>query len=119
MVKESPEITRYSKSFKLKVVEEIESGKLNKLQASQMYGIKGGGTINSWIKAMGKNHLISKIVRVEGLEERNILKEQARQIRDLQAALADAVLENKTLKATIEVASEDFGIDIKKKFGTK
>ena len=40
----------YTEAFKQKIVEEVLSGKLNKRQASLIYGIKGNATILYWIK---------------------------------------------------------------------
>lgn len=40
-------------------------------------------------------------------------------IVDLESALAQSVLENRMLTATIEVASQSLGVDLKKNFGKK
>jgi len=40
----------YTEAFKQKIVQEVLSGKLNKRQASLIYGIKGNATILYWIK---------------------------------------------------------------------
>ncbi len=39
----------YTEAFKQKIVNEVLSGKLNKRQASLIYGIKGNATILYWI----------------------------------------------------------------------
>ncbi|MBL0055087.1 MAG: transposase [Chitinophagaceae bacterium] len=39
----------YTEEFKQKIVDEVLSGKLNKRQASLLYGIKGNATILYWI----------------------------------------------------------------------
>ena len=39
----------YTEAFKQKIVNEVLSGKLNKRQASLLYGIKGNATILYWI----------------------------------------------------------------------
>ncbi|EQA64507.1 DNA-binding helix-turn-helix protein [Leptospira alexanderi serovar Manhao 3 str. L 60] len=67
-------IRRYSEAFKMKVIEEIESGKYNQNQAMKYYGIPGSVTIRGWIKKYDKNHLMSKIVRVETENELNPVK---------------------------------------------
>jgi len=78
---------RYSEAFKLKVVEEIEKGKLAISEASRLYEIKGGNTIYKWIRKYGKNHLISKAVRIEMKNEKDILKKKEEKIRELEKAL--------------------------------
>nr|WP_078128349.1 transposase [Leptospira alexanderi] len=64
-------IRRYSEAFKRKVIEEIESGKYNQNQAMKNYGIQGSVTIRGRLKKYGKNHLMSKIVRVKTENESN------------------------------------------------
>lgn len=63
-------VTRYSETFKRKVVGELESGVLSSVSdARRRYGIPGALTVQGWIKRLGKNHLLGKVVRVETLEE--------------------------------------------------
>jgi len=117
MAKEQRTIVRYSISFKQQVVKEIEEDGLSYGDARRRYGIKGGETIQKWIKAFGKNHLINKIVRVEMKGEKDRLKELESEIKKLKTALADSTLENYAMKTLIDVASEHYGTDIKKNFG--
>ena len=46
-------------------------------------------------------------------------KAMKERIAELESALAEAVLENRMLKTTLEVASEALEMDIKKNFGKK
>lgn len=43
----------YSLSFKLQVVEEIESGQLERLEACHKYGIQARSTITEWLRKYG------------------------------------------------------------------
>jgi len=43
----------YSLSFKLQVVEEIESGQLDRLEAHHKYGIQARSTITQWLRKYG------------------------------------------------------------------
>lgn len=106
---------QYSHAFKQKVVGEIESGKLTKNVAKELYGIKGGSTINCWIRKMGKNHLINKVVRIELKDEPSKLKELKQHTRELEKALADAHLKLLAYETFIEVAEEELGRSLKKK----
>lgn len=112
---QTKEIISYSDAFKRKVVEEIERGKLNKNQAMQLYGIKGGSTIHYWIKTMGKNHLLNKRVRIELKGEPKKLAELKKRNQELEKALADAYLK---LRA-YEYIDDAYGVknipDVKKK----
>ena len=113
------EILRYSHAFKQKVVHEIESGKLTWSQAKELYGIKGQGTINCWIKKMGKNHLINKVVRIEMKDEPSKLKELKQRTQELEKALADAHLKLLAYETYIEVTESELGMSLKKKFELK
>jgi len=109
----------YSRAFRLKVVNEVESGKLNKSQAKELYGIKGESTINCWIRKMGKNHLMNKVVRIELKDEPAKLKELKLHTRVLEKALAEAHLKLMAYESYIEVAEEELGMSLKKKLELK
>lgn len=44
----------YTLSFKLSVVNEVESGALTLTQASLKYGIQGESTVKNWLRKYGK-----------------------------------------------------------------
>lgn len=111
-------IIRYSLAFKQKVVAEIESGKFSIAKARKIYDIAGGSTIPSWLKKFGKNHLLSKIVRIEMKDEPDKLKQLERHIQQLESALAQAHLKNICLESMIECVEEHYSIDVKKNFAT-
>ena len=47
-------MVRYSEAFKLRVVRELEQGKLTSiLEAQRRYGIRGSNTIRGWLKKFG------------------------------------------------------------------
>ena len=62
----SKRLIRYSEAFKLKVVNELETGKLSTVsEAIELYGIRGSETVKKWLQKYGKNHLLSKMVIVQ------------------------------------------------------
>ncbi len=93
---------RYSEAFKLKVVGEIEKGKLTISEASKLYEINGGHTIYNWIRKYGKNHLISKTVRIEMKNEKDIIKSKDERIRELEQTLASVTVQNICQKSYID-----------------
>ncbi len=113
------EIKRYSSAFKLKVIDEIESGKLTITGARSLYDIKGGGIIQKWIKKFGKLHLLNKVVRIELKDEVSRLKELEKQKKELESALAHAHIKLLAYETLIEVAENKLGIDLKKNLGQK
>jgi len=108
------ETIRYSQAFRQKVVQEIEEGKLNIYGARKIYGIKGAGTIQKWIKKFGKLHLLNKVIRIEMKDEVSKIKQLEKEKKELESALAQAHLNLLAYESLIEVAEEELGIDIKK-----
>jgi transposase-like protein len=102
----------YSTAFKLKVVQEIESGKFSITEAGKIYDIGGSQTINKWMVKFGKSHLLSKVVRVEMKDEKDKLNELQERVRKLEKLLADKELDSLMNEAFLEILAEDSGIDL-------
>ncbi len=115
---EQRSVIRYSPAFKRKVVEEIESGKFTVGEVRRIYDIWGSETINRWLKKFGREHLLSRVIRVEMKDETDKLKELERQKRELESALAQAHLKILSLETMIDIAEDRFDIKIKKKSDT-
>ena len=64
-MKQSNPTIRYSESFKLSVLKDIESNYLSFGQARTKYNIKGGSTIQNWAKKYGNFNLLNNIVIVK------------------------------------------------------
>lgn len=105
---------RYSIAFKQKVIKEIESGKITNSEARRLYDIKGMGTIKTWMKKLGKLHLLNKVVRIELKDEVSKLNQLEKEKKELESALANAHLKLITYESLIEVAEEELGVDLKK-----
>ena len=114
---------RYSESFKIQVIEELESGKLATLEsARRSYGIGGSCTIQKWLAKYGRNDLRGKVIRVETPEQQDQIKKLKQQIRQLESALAQTQVENLINESRYEVLCEQVGIDpeeFKKKVDTQ
>lgn len=106
---------RYSEAFKQKVVSEIENGKLTVTEAQKLYDIRGGETIQNWIKKLGKSHLLNKVVHIQMRDEMDKIKELEKQKRKLESALAQAHLKIITLESSVKVLEEKSGVKLKKK----
>jgi transposase-like protein len=116
MEKEERTTRRYSISFRLMVVTELEKGvTIGYLQ--RKYGITGGSTIQNWVRSFGKNHLLNKVVRIETMGEKDRIKELERQLKEAKIALADATMEKRFYEILVEEANKEFKTDLKKNFG--
>jgi transposase-like protein len=106
------EVRRYSEAFKRQVVEELENGKFKTaFEAERSYGI-GNGSVRNWMRKYGRDSLFPKLVRIETMKERDKKKEERKRIRDLEAALADAHIDNCLEHAFLEIACERMGISV-------
>ncbi len=113
-------VIRYSEAFKLKVVNELESGKLSCVYEARIrYGIRGCGTIECWLRKYGKNHLLCKVVKVKTVDEKDELKKQKARIKQLEKALADAhldlIIEKEYFKMACEAGNISDPDEFKKK----
>jgi len=113
----------YTEAFKQKIVNEVLSGKLNKRQASLMYGIKGNATILYWInQSRGLRGYEKKPTPIANFAEmkKNIhdkkLEEENKELKEL---LRVAELRADLWQHAIEVAEKKFNIDIVKKYGAQ
>ncbi len=109
-------IYRYGENFKMMVVKELEEGS-SVLSLQKKYGIKGGQTIQNWVRKFGKYNLLNKIVRVENLKDRNRMKELEEENKKLKIALAEAYMAKDLLGSVIKMADKEYETDLKKNFG--
>lgn len=112
----SRRVFRYSEAFKRQVVLELEDGTAASVEeVRRKYGISGGETVARWIRKFGRNHLLSKVVRVETPEERTEVQKLKARLRQLEKALADADIRSLLNQAHFEIACEQMGVDIEVK----
>lgn len=104
----------YSEAFRLKVVREIETGKLTISEAARLYEINGAETIYKWIRKYGKNELIRKCVRIEMKDEKDINKALQAKIRELEQALSAMTVENICNRILIEELESEMTEEEKK-----
>lgn len=114
----------YTEDFKLKIVNEVLRGKLNRHQASKLYGIRGNATITYWIRQMeglpGKGGIPSEEISNFATMKQNIndkkLDEELKEVKEL---LRVAELRADVWQRAVEIAEEKFDIEITKKFGAQ
>jgi transposase-like protein len=108
MLKDNRTIKKYSESFKLKVLSEIESGKYTKTEVCKLYNI-GFGSLYSWIKKFDKFALMNKQIRIETMEEKDKIKSLEKEIAKLKEALVDKDLKLFVNECYLDVAREKLG----------
>ena len=110
---------RYSEALKQKVVEEVSKGKISIAQARRNYDIRGHMTIQRWMRHYDKSSNIRKeVVFITKKNESMKVKQLKKEKQELESALAQAQLKIISLESTLEVISEEYGDDLKKKLDT-
>jgi len=85
------------------------------LAASRRYGIRGGQTLNNWIKKFGKYHLLNTIMRIENMDEKDRIKQLEQENKKLKMALSDTMMAKRCLEEVIEQADKLYKLGLKKK----
>ncbi len=113
----------YSLSFKLQVVEEIESGQLDRLNAHLKYGIQARSTITQWLRKYGTFDWENlSVVTVAKTPEQHILELEAKiKLLEKQKARAEHLAERADKKAIIfdmmvDLAEKEYNIQIRKNY---
>lgn len=108
MYKNDKVIRRYSESFKLKILDELTTGKLNKNQLGKLYGINPT-TINEWIRKYERKDLMNTRIKVETKDEITRIKELQKEIEQLKKLLLKKDLDAMIEESYLEVAAEKLG----------
>lgn len=112
----------YSMSFKLHVVQEIETGEVSVTGAQRKYGIQGNNTVISWLRKFGnfdwENQTPSNMPKTQ--EQKLLELEQKVKLLEKQKALLEKQVETADKKAIIfdmmiSLAEKEFNIPIRKK----
>lgn len=99
----------YSLAFKLEVVDQVEKGHLTYKQAQKQYGIQGSMTVLVWLRKHGTLDWKSKTPMTDKQPPR-------KKINDLEARIKRLEQEKMILNRAIDIADEQFGTDIRKKY---
>lgn len=113
----------YSLSFKLQVVEEIESGRLERLEASHKYGIQARSTITQWLRKYGNFDWdnLSKEPMTNTPEQKILELEAKVKLLEKQKARAEHLAERADKKVIIfdmlvDMAEKEYDIQIRKNY---
>jgi len=122
MYKNDKVIRRDSESFKLKILDELTTGKLNKYQLGKLYGI-APSTINEWIRKYERKDLMNTRVTVNTKDEITRIKQLQKEIEQLKKLLLKKDMDQLVDDAYLEVAAQKLGyksvLELKKKLSIK
>ena len=116
-------VKRYSISFRRQVVDDLESGRFDSIESVRLhYGIGGIGTVQSWLRKYGKNHLLPKVVIVQKPNEKDQIRELRQKVVKLEQALGQTQVKNLLNAAFLDMACKELDCDVdafKKKVDTE
>ena len=122
MYKNDKVIRRYSEPFKLKILDELTTGTLNKYQLGKAYGINAS-TINEWIKKYNRKDLMNTRVTVKTKDEITRIKQLQKEIEQLKKLVLKKDMDALIDESYLEVAAEQLGyksvLELKKKLPIK
>lgn len=104
------EYRKYSEDLKKRVVAEVESGAISQAEACRRYGLRRGA-VWDWLKIYGRINR-RRVVEV-------VMSDQKDKIEELKQALADAHLKLRLYDKLMELAQDEYQIDLKKNYSTK
>jgi len=112
----------YSMSFKMSVVREYEESCISLKELTRKYGIQGNQTVRNWINKFGTfdwqnlslqpmvkskdQELLELREKVKVLERKNARLEKELEVKDIKVGFFDLM---------IDIAEEEYGVDIRKK----
>ncbi len=108
MYKNNGVTRRYSESFKLKILSELNTGKYSKRELSRIYGISSS-TLNEWVRKYDRKDLMNTRVLVETKDEISRLKALQKEVEQLKELLIKKDLDKLVQDSYLEVAAENLG----------
>lgn len=114
---------KYENSFKHQVVLEVLSGKITKEEARKRYNIGGKTTILDWMRQYAGIKMRSAgcdpIPILRDMKDDQTRSELEEKVKQLEAKLEYAELKGRAYQIMVEIAKEQYDLDLEKKSGAK
>ncbi len=108
---------RYSEAFKRQLVTDFESGQYSVLELERLHGV-GSRTLYKWIyKFSTFNEKGYRIVEMKDSSSKKV-RELEQKIKELERAVGQKQIKIDYLEKMMEIAQEEYNIDIKKNYNT-
>lgn len=112
---------QYEFSFKRKVCEELLQGQITIPELNRKYNLSSGGTVYRWLKWYQEEQ--KELVSLQPMENSQSISTPNSNIeksdKNIEEELRLAKAKIATLETMIDIAEEQFNIEIRKKSGTK
>ncbi len=99
----------YSEAFKRQVVQEYEQG-ASAMELRRKYGIRGNSTLQRWLERYGRKPYREGAIYVQTAADRQRLHQLEERLSSLQKLVAELTLENRMLRASLEVQEGKRGV---------
>ena len=104
---------------KEKIIAEYLAGGITYRKLQAKYGVDFR-TIHSWVQQFrGRYNTSNKPAKSKAVKQSQPTEPLPKEVKLLQAELRKLQLHNELLEAIIDIGQEQFGIDLRKKSGTK
>jgi transposase len=107
----------FSESFKRQKVQQIELGQIRVLELTKQYEV-ASMTVYRWINKYGIMKNKPERIVVETDSDAKELLQLKKKIAELERIIGQKQMLIDFKEKMIEIAEEEYGVDIKKKFGT-
>lgn len=113
----------YDRSFKQKVVLEVLNGTVTKEEARRRYNIGGKSTVLDWMREFAglkmRDAGSDPLPILQAMDQNEDKTELEEKIKKLEAKLEYAELKGRAYQVMVEIAKEQYNLDLEKKFGAK
>lgn len=108
----------FSEELKRKIVKELESGKTRLCDLCRAYSVSAQ-TIYNWVDKYSPYLKRGEQVVVESKSEAQRVLELSKKTEELERLVGKKQIAIEYLERLVEMANKEFGVDLKKNFGTK
>jgi transposase-like protein len=113
----------YNEALKRRVVAEVLSGSITKEEARLRYGIGGNSTILDWMRKFAgvkmRSAGVDPVPILKAMKAEDSKEELKDKINQLEAKLKYAELKGRAYQVMVEIAKEQYNLDLEKKSGAK
>lgn len=117
------DLEKFSEASRRKIVTEVLSGSLTKERARLVYGIRSKSAILEWMRifaGLPRNAAVDPVPLLKSMSaENNEVKALKLRIKQLEEELNLSRLKGKAYQIMVEIAKEDYDLDLEKKPGAK
>lgn len=108
---------RIPETLKHKIILEVLTGSLSKEEARRVYNLKGKSGILAWMRKFGLAEPTPKFKILKNVsKQEKVLREK---VEELEKLLKFQKLKSRAYQIMVEVAKEDYNLDLVKKLGAK